>query len=103
MSRHCEAFKGFKRRAKEELGDSLKKLILYGSVVRGEEDQDSDVDVFAVVEGGEQKRFLEDLGAEVGVENGVLLVPIVRTSREYEEIKDTIHGKEVRSKGVSYV
>ncbi len=55
------------------------------------------------MESREQKRFLEDLGAEVGVENGVLLMPIVRTSREYEEIKDTIYGKEVVSKGFSYV
>ncbi|MFB6099817.1 MAG: nucleotidyltransferase domain-containing protein, partial [Candidatus Nanohalobium sp.] len=49
-SKHREAFRDFAERAEEELGGSLEKLVLYGSVARGEEDDESDVDVLVVVE-----------------------------------------------------
>lgn len=47
---HREAFEEFAEEAKDEPGDALNKPILYGSVARGEETQNSDIDVFAVVE-----------------------------------------------------
>ena len=81
---HRSAFETFAQRAREELGSSLRTLILYGSVARGEQTVESDVDAFAVVETADQKQLLERLGAEIGVEHGMLVVPIVKTEREYE-------------------
>ncbi|MDY6773613.1 MAG: nucleotidyltransferase domain-containing protein [Candidatus Nanohaloarchaea archaeon] len=103
MSRHREAFEAFAEEAEERLGDSLKKLVLYGSVARGEETEESDVDVFAVVETKEQKHLLQELGADIGVEHGVIIVPIVKTEDEYEDMEDTIYAREVRETGVAYV
>jgi predicted nucleotidyltransferase len=103
MSRHREAFEDFAERAQEELGDSLEKLVLYGSVARGEEREDSDVDVFAVVEAEEDKRKLRDLAFETGLRYEVSFSPIVKTEEEYLDVKNTVYGKEVRSKGEAYV
>jgi predicted nucleotidyltransferase len=100
---HREAFKDFAETAKRELGDSLKKLFLYGSVAREEETSESDIDVFAVVQNRAQKRELEDIAFETGLEYEVSFTPIVKTEEEYEEIKDTVYGREVRSTGEIHV
>lgn len=71
MSVQREAFEDFAGRAEEELGDSLERLVLYGSVARGEENQDSDVDIFAVVESTAQKEFLQNLASSMSVERSV--------------------------------
>ncbi|MFB6209757.1 MAG: hypothetical protein ABEJ56_06515 [Candidatus Nanohaloarchaea archaeon] len=42
MSVQREAFEEFAEKAEEELGDSLRKLLLFGSVARGDEREDSD-------------------------------------------------------------
>lgn len=102
-SKHRRAFEEFAELAKRELGNSLKHLVLYGSVAQEEEDGESDVDVFAVVENQEQKEWLEKQGALIGVEHGVLLVPVVKTVEEYREMKDTVYGREVMETGEVHV
>lgn len=98
-----EAFDEFLEEAREELGDSLKKVFLYGSVSRGEETEKSDVDLLAVVESKQEKRELEDIAFETGLEHDVSFSPIVKTKEEYEKVKDTVYGREVRSTGEIYV
>ncbi|MFO7794444.1 MAG: nucleotidyltransferase domain-containing protein [Candidatus Nanohaloarchaea archaeon] len=103
MSRHREAFEEFAEEAQEELGESLEKLVLYGSVARGEENEESDVDVFAVVDSEEDKKELRDLAFETGLDYEVSFSPIVKTEEEYLNVKDTVYGREVRSTGEAYV
>ncbi|MFB6159427.1 MAG: nucleotidyltransferase domain-containing protein [Candidatus Nanohalobium sp.] len=98
-SQHREAFEEFAEKAQEELGDSLKKLVLYGSVAKGQESEESDVDVFAVVESQEQKERLEDLAFDVSVEHGVFIVPVIKTVEEFEESKDSLFSREVMETG----
>lgn len=98
-SDHRKAFEEIAEGAQEMLGDSLRKLILYGSVARGEEDEESDVDIFAVVGREEEKEELEDLAFEIGLEYGVPVTPIVKTEGEYLALKDSIYGREVRRTG----
>ena len=102
-SKHRRAFEEFAEKAQQELGDSLQRLVLYGSVARGEETEESDVDVFAVVETEEQKKWLERFGAEIGVEHGVLFSLIVRTSNENEGVEDSVFGSEVMNNGEIHV
>lgn len=103
MSRHREAFEEFAERAQKELGESLEKLVLYGSVARGEENEESDVDVFAVVDSEEDKKELSDLAFETGLDYEVSFSPIVKTEDEYLNVKDTVYAREVRSTGEAYV
>lgn len=100
---HRKAFEEFVEKAKEELGDSLKQLYLYGSVARGEETEESDVDIFAVVENEEQKRWLQEKATRIGVENGVAMSPIVRTEEEYSQVQNTSYEKKVSDEGEAYV
>ena len=102
-SKHREAFEEFAEKAEKELGDSLKKLVLYGSVAREEETEESDVDVFAVVESKSQKRRLEQVAAEVGVEHGVLFSASVKTEKDYEEMRESSFSREVMETGEVYV
>ena len=99
MSQHRKAFDEFAEKAEEQFGDSLKKLILYGSVARDEETEDSDVDVFAVVENENQKEKLEDLAFEIGLKYEVPFSPIVKTVESYRYVKNSLYGREVRSTG----
>jgi len=103
MSRHREAFEEFAERAQEELGESLEKLVLYGSVARGEEREDSDVDVFVVIDSEEDKEVVEELAFDVNVEFGVFMVPVVKTVEEFESVRDSIFVREVERTGEVYV
>lgn len=103
MSQHREAFEEFAERAQEELGSSLEKLVLYGSVARGEEREDSDVDVFVVVKGKSDKEVVEELAFDVNVEFGVFMVPVVKTVEEFESVRDSIFVREVEETGEAYV
>lgn len=103
MGRHREAFEEFAERAQEELGESLEKLVLYGSVARGEEREDSDVDVFVVIDSEEDKEVVEELAFDVNVEFGVFMVPVVKTVEEFESVRDSIFVREVERTGEAYV
>ncbi|QGA80808.1 nucleotidyltransferase domain-containing protein [Candidatus Nanohalobium constans] len=103
MSKQREAFEEIEETVAEELGDSLKKLILFGSVARDEEDGDSDLDLFVVVENENQKRWVEQEAAEIGVEYGVVASAIVKTEDQFENMKNTLFGKEVLETGETYV
>ena len=103
MSIHREVFDKVKEEAERELGDSLKQLYLYGSVARGSETEESDVDVFAVVEDEEQKKWLQEKAISIGVENSVPMSPVVRTEEEYDTVRDTSFVKKVREEGVRHV
>lgn len=103
MSRHRDAFEEFAERAQDELGESLEKLILYGSVARGEEHDESDVDVLAVVEDSSDREVLEELAFDVSVEHGVFMVPLIKTSDEFRDKKDGIFLREVQDTGETHV
>lgn len=103
QSKHREAFEEFADEAERRLGESLKKLVLYGSVAKGEETGESDVDVFAVVESEDQIETLEQLAFDTSVKYGVFMVPLIKTEEEFERKKDSIFMKEVRNTGDVYV
>jgi len=84
---HREAFNQVVEEAREELGESLKKLVLYGSVAREEHESHSDLDIFAVVDNREHKKWLEQRPAEIGVEHSLLISAVVKTEKQYEKIQ----------------
>lgn len=100
---HREAFNQVVEEAREELGESLKKLVLYGSVAREEHESHSDLDIFAVVENREHKKWLEQRSAEIGVEYSLLISAVVKTEKEYEKIQDSSYAEEVMETGEIHV
>jgi len=102
-SKQRKAFERIAEEASKSLEDSLKKLILYGSVAREEESSQSDLDLFAVVENRRQKNWVVDRASQIGVEYGVLVSAIVKTQEEYEEMKNSSFREEVEETGIAYV
>lgn len=101
-SEHGRAFREFAARAHAQLGDSLRRLILYGSVARGEEHADSDIDVLAVIDTPEDKRTLHELAFEVEIEHGIILSVVLRTPEEYRAMKGS-RFEEAVNRGVAVV
>jgi predicted nucleotidyltransferase len=103
-SKHRKAFEEFAEEAQDELGESLKKLILYGSVARGDEKDGSDVDVFAVVESKEELEKLEDIAFDIGVMNyGVFISVQGQEEENFRQRKNHPFIKTVLGEGEAYV
>lgn len=102
QSKHREAFEEFAEKAREKFGDSLKKLILYGSVAKQQETEHSDIDIYAVVENKEQKRNLEEMAFNFGIEKELAFSPNVKTEEKFEEKKNHPFTKTVMEEGVEY-
>jgi len=99
MSRQRKAFKDFVERVDNELEDSVYKLVLYGSVVRNQEREESDLDVFLVVDSKEDKDKIYDLASEVGLEHDLHVAPVVRTREEFNKTRNTFFTREVMESG----
>lgn len=99
-----EVLEEFVEEATEQLGDSLKKLVLYGSVARGEESEESDIDVFVVVETEEDLERLEDLAFEIGVmKHGFFISVQGQTESDFMRRKDHPFVENILEEGEVYV
>lgn len=87
----------------EELGGSLIRLVLFGSVAGGREERFSDVDVLAVVKDSRDKGRLHDIAFDVEVEHGVPISLILRTPREYAEMEGSSFDREISRTGEAVV
>lgn len=100
---HKEAFEEFVEKAEEELGSSLIKMVLYGSVARGEQDSESDVDVFAVVDQKEDLEDLRDLAYEIGVLKYEVVINVQgRTRESFEGFEDSSYLRNISTEGIEY-
>lgn len=76
-------------------GDSIDCILLYGSYARRDFNENSDIDIAAIVEGdrAELQRKLKsvwDMTAELGLENDVIISPTVIPRSEFEEYKNVL-------------
>ncbi len=73
----------------EQLGDELVDIRLFGSVARGEEQQDSDVDLLLIVRDNVDIESTEEKGAlaaiEAGIRFGLPVASFVVTASEYDK------------------
>lgn len=92
---HRRAFDAFASRAQDRLGESLRRVTLFGSVARGEGRSISDIDVLAVGESPEAKQPLHDLAFDIEIEYGVVVSLLVRTPAEYDAMEGTQLDREL--------
>ena len=76
-------------------GDEIVDIMLYGSYARGDYEQDSDVDIVAVVHGErvelqKKLRAVWDVSAELGLENDIVLSPTVIPYDEFVKYRQTL-------------
>lgn len=93
-SPHYRAAEAFARRVREQHGDAVETVLLYGSVARGEErGTSSDVDLLVVlgdhVDRTEYETRVRELAYDVELDRGVVLSLVVTTASEYERRKRT--------------
>lgn len=83
----------FVDKLKEREGDNLLKVVLFGSVARGDSQPDSDVDVFVLMKDGTNEELVEcttDIAVDVQLEEGeckVHISPFTSALKEYLEYK----------------
>lgn len=76
-------------------GDNVIAICVYGSYARGNYDDESDIDIAAIVKGNRadlQKRLklVWDVSVDIGMENDVVVSPIVIPFDEYKKYKYTL-------------
>ena len=98
-----EILKEFKTNIKKLYGDKLSKIILYGSYARGEQTEDSDVDL-AIILKGDIRPFKEidkmtSIAGEIDLKYNILLSLHPVAEMDYESCKTplllNIHEEEV--------
>lgn len=96
----------FAKQVKEILGDSLSKIIVYGSYARGDFNDRSDIDIMILVTlDGQQIKKIEndilDLAFDIDMEMGIEISPIIKNEEEYEYwVEDLPFYRNIRKEGV---
>ena len=89
----AKALETFVDKLKKREGDNLLKVVLFGSVARGDSRPYSDIDVFVLMKNGAYVELVErisEIYIDVNMEEGeckVWLSPFVATQEEYHERK----------------
>ena len=76
-------------------GETIVDIFLYGSYARGDYDDESDIDITAIVKGNRmdlQNKLKQvwNISADIGLENDVVVSPTVIPFDEFEEYKQTL-------------
>ncbi|MCM1415064.1 MAG: nucleotidyltransferase domain-containing protein [bacterium] len=86
-------------------GDSIVAIYLYGSYARGESDDESDIDITAIVKGTrmdlqDKLKQVWNVSANLGLENDVIVSPLVIPFDEYEKYKQILpYYRNIRKEG----
>ena len=92
---HREIAEAFARDVRKLLGDNLVEIILFGSVARGEQSEESDVDILVVVRNNPWKaqKKLADLVVDYLLEYGIYVSPKAISLEEFEFMKGVDSAK----------
>ena len=76
-------------------GDDIVEIILFGSYARGNYTEDSDIDIVALVHGSREVlqaklKKVWDVSAELGLENDIIVSPMVVPYDEFVKYKQTL-------------
>lgn len=76
-------------------GDRIVAIYLYGSYARGDFDDESDIDITAIVKGERADlqsglKHIWDQSAAIGIENDIIVSPLVIPFDEYEKYKEIL-------------
>ncbi len=93
----------FARHLKAKYGDRIERIILFGSVARGEYREDSDVDLIVIGRGDRLSLQDEVAGDSVRLllDTGVLVSAMVFTVEEMGKIRETLFGRAIAEEGLT--
>jgi len=88
-SKEKEVVKSFVKEIREKLGNNILEVRLFGSKVRGDFEDDSDIDIFILVKKKEKVRDkISDIAADYFFETNIPLSPVVYSVAEYKKIRN---------------
>jgi predicted nucleotidyltransferase len=84
----------------------LSRLVLFGSRARGDADPDSDLDVLVILNtpvSREVEDYVNDCAWEVGLEQGIVVVPVTVSRLDWEEglLSSSLLAIAVRQEGIT--
>ncbi len=94
---------------KSVYGETLVRVILYGSYARGDFSEDSDVDIVALVRGNreklqEQLKIVWNQTYDIGLDYDVVLSPAVIPYEEFERYQEELpYYRNISTEGVNIV
>ncbi|USS41069.1 nucleotidyltransferase domain-containing protein [Thermococcus aggregans] len=92
-----KALKEFIEKLKAQFPGRIEKIVLFGSYVRRDYDEESDIDVLIV--GELSLDDILDLIFEIMLKYGVLINAITESKEEFERLKETSFHKIILSEG----
>ncbi|WP_227378074.1 nucleotidyltransferase domain-containing protein [Haladaptatus halobius] len=102
-SLHEQAVEAFTAAARNEFGNQIEDLIVFGSTARGDtRGIDSDIDIFVIVTDEAIIDDLRDLAYDVQLDYSVVVSVHVQTTERFAERKNHPFIKHVLSEGRSY-
>ncbi len=94
-----KALEEFVRELKEKYGGRVKRIILFGSVARGDFQEESDIDVLVIADGVGLKE-ISSITTRILLRYGEVISPVVRTEREFQERRAFTFNRTVLEEGV---
>jgi len=83
---HEQAFERFRERVMKDYGDTVEKIILFGSVARGDHGEGSDVDVLVVVDEKAVKEDIVGIAFEIMLETDIYISPKVISQEQLDRM-----------------
>ena len=88
-----ELLQKFRAEAEKVFGSKLQDMILYGSYARGDNTDESDIDVMLIVDISPDDELnsairLSDIVVDLNLEFDVVLSPLVESKEKYEKYKN---------------
>ena len=102
-----EILKDFTKRIEEYFGESLIKVLLYGSYARGDNKENSDIDIMILTtlsdkEITEIENDIYDVAFEIEINTGINISPIIKNRAQFEYWVDTLpYYRNVRDEGIT--
>lgn len=83
-----KVLKSFKRQLTKELGNTLVKIVIFGSRATGQATEDSDIDIAVIIKERELKIkiLIWDIANEFLISDDLLISPLVLSSDEYQNL-----------------
>ncbi len=90
-------------------GESIVRIVLYGSYARGDNQKDSDIDIVAIVRGEradlqERLKKIWDSSSDLELKYGTIVSPTVIPYAEFEKYKNDLpYYRNIENEGVDIV
>ncbi len=89
MNKKQKALQGFLKTAKQNHGNKIEKIILFGSYARGEATEESDIDILVITRGNrfEMQKNLSEIAVDILLKTGEYISAKAVSTEEYSFMK----------------